>query len=642
MFVCEPAYNLLHHEILHDEGLSFSASRPPDEQTREFLASEDQWFRPVMARTGPDGALWIVDMYRYMIEHPDWLPPEGKKALAPFYRDGASLGRIYRIYPQGHRPRPVPRLDRLSTSQLVAAMDCANGTLRDMVQKQLVWRADSGAVAALVRLADNSPNPAVRIQAMYTAWELGRGQTAMLAHGLHDPHPSVRRNAIRLCEQAHSPDLISEALKLVDDPDPKVRLQLACSLGEWEGPQVDAAVRLLTPRADEPYLAAALVSGGTRHMPSILESLEQSGRCQGPLYDGALAYTVAADKRDEQKRLLAAVLKPDHGTYSTAQLQSLGYYLSQLAAHIGQTEANARARQLEGAQPMFEAARRIAADSRENPERRAAAVRLLGKDDVNELASLLTTQSPGLVQTGAVAALARTGSNDVPQILTHDWASRSPQMRTASLDVLLSREPWAYALLRAAESGTVPLTDFDSARRERLLNHRSQRIKTLAQNVLGKPANPLRQQVIDAYRPALNLEGNAKSGALLFAQNCATCHRKDGTGADIGPDLNSVAAWQSEALATAILDPSREVQPQYLAYAATLADGDALYGLIVNESGDSVTMKGLDGKTRTLLRTEIKSLAATNRSLMPDGLESVLTPQGLADVIRYLQTVSAQ
>jgi putative heme-binding domain-containing protein len=642
MFVCEPAYNLVHHEILREDGVSYLAARPTDEQTREFLASDDQWFRPVMTRTGPDGALWIVDMYRYMIEHPDWLPPEGKKALAPFYRDGAVLGRIYRIYPKGHPPRPLPRLDRLSSSQLVAAMDSPNGTLRDMVQKQILWRADSGAVTALQKLADASANPAVQIQAMYTAWELGRNETAVLSRGLHDHDPAVRRNAIRLCEEAKSPELVSQALKLVDDPDPKVRLQLACSLGEWEGPEVEAAVRQLAARVDEPYLAAALISGGGRHMPAILESLEQSGRCEGPLYDSALAYTVAADKLDEQKRLLRAVLQPDRGTYSTAQLLSLGYYITQLAAHLGQRDATARARQLDGADAMFEAARRIAADDRKEPDRRAAAVRLLGRDDIGELASLLTPKSPGLVQTAAVASLARTGGDDVPPILLRDWASRSPQVRTASLDVLLSREAWTYALLRAAEDGTIPPADFDSARRERLLNHRSARIKSLAQKVMGKPANPLRQQVIDAYRAALNLDGDAKRGTQLFAQNCATCHRKDGSGADIGPDLNSVAAWQSEALLTAILDPSREVQPQYLAYTATLSDGDAIYGLIVSESGDSVTMKGLDGKTRTLLRTQIKSLAATNRSLMPDGLEFALTPQGLADVIRYLQTPSPQ
>jgi len=79
---------------------TFTAARPPEERESEFIASEDRWFKPVQVRTGPDGALWVVDMYRYMVEHPEWLPPEGKAATAPFWRLGDTLGRLYRVYPR--------------------------------------------------------------------------------------------------------------------------------------------------------------------------------------------------------------------------------------------------------------------------------------------------------------------------------------------------------------------------------------------------------------------------------------------------------------------------------------------------------------------------------------------------------------
>ena len=633
MFVCEPAYNLLHHEVLRDQGVSYSAVRPADEQAREFLASEDQWFRPVMARTGPDGALWVVDMYRYMIEHPDWLPPEGKKALAPYYRDGANRGRIYRIFQKGHRPRTVLRLDKLSIIELVAAMDSPNGTLRDMVQKQLLWRADTSALQPLTQMARSSKNAAVRVQALYTIAELHGDLTELLAAALHDPQPQVRRNALVLCEGQSGKALISQALKLNDDPDPKVRLQLACSLGEWQGSDVEETVRKMAQKADDPYIAAALLTGGNRHIDSIVGSLEQSGRCDGPLFEGTLFCMVATNRHDDQARLLKAVLSPANGSYTTTQFRIVGRYLREVKANGAQVGADTT--------PIIDAARACAVDEREPAERRAAAVALLGKDDIEALAGLLTPKAPVEVQTAAVATLARSGDDEVPQLLTRDWSSRSPAVRTASMDVLLAREPWAFALVKAAQEGTVPPTDFDSARRERLLNFRSARVRSMAKDILGNAPNPLRRQVIDSYRSALKLEGDANRGQALFTQNCAVCHRKNGLGADIGPDLNSVAAWQSEALLTAILDPSREVQPQYLAYTATLTDGDAVYGLIAEESGNSVTMKGLDGKSRTLVRSQIKSLAGTNRSLMPDGLESVLSPQGMADVIRFLQNVSA-
>ncbi len=93
-----------------------------------------------MARTGPDGALWIVDMYRYMIEHPDWLPPEGRDELKPFYRSGEGRGRIYRIYRSSTPPPQLPRLDGLSDAELVTKLKSSNGPVRDLAQRLLIER----------------------------------------------------------------------------------------------------------------------------------------------------------------------------------------------------------------------------------------------------------------------------------------------------------------------------------------------------------------------------------------------------------------------------------------------------------------------------------------------------------------------
>ncbi len=110
-FTCEPFHNVVQHHLLEDDGVSFKAavdvvressrgSAPgprEDSRTTDFLASEDRWCRPVMVRTGPDGALWVADIYRYMIEHPQWLPQNGKEELLPHYREGDDKGRIWRV-----------------------------------------------------------------------------------------------------------------------------------------------------------------------------------------------------------------------------------------------------------------------------------------------------------------------------------------------------------------------------------------------------------------------------------------------------------------------------------------------------------------------------------------------------------------
>src|SRR5204862_1212953 len=124
-FVCEPVHNLVHRLLVEPDGVTFAAHRPADEQESEFLGSTDPWFRPVQVRTGPDGALWVVDMYRFVIEHPQWIPPSDLAQLD--VRAGQSMGRIYRVRPRHKEPRPWLRLDKLDTGGLVAALNSANG-----------------------------------------------------------------------------------------------------------------------------------------------------------------------------------------------------------------------------------------------------------------------------------------------------------------------------------------------------------------------------------------------------------------------------------------------------------------------------------------------------------------------------------
>src|SRR5207302_1295162 len=134
-FVSEPVHNLVHREIMKPARFTFTSRRAADEQHSEFLASTDNWFRPTTIQTGPDGALWVADMYRQVIEHPEWIPKEWQKRLN--LRAGEDKGRIYRVYPRGQKPRPIPRLDRLNDARLVAALDSPNGWQRDTVQQML-------------------------------------------------------------------------------------------------------------------------------------------------------------------------------------------------------------------------------------------------------------------------------------------------------------------------------------------------------------------------------------------------------------------------------------------------------------------------------------------------------------------------
>lgn len=238
VFISEPVYNVIHREVLHRDGVSFSSQRAEDEQSREFLMSTDNWFRPATLKTGPDGALYIADMYRFIIEHPEWIPEDTQKNLD--LRLGSDRGRIYRVFPLDEPSRPRVDPVGLSGQQLAARMESSNGWVRDTIQRVIVTKRDEAAGPQLVKLARESHRPKVRLQAMATLDGLGLLSREVLVAGLRDPDSRVRREAVRMTEQflppqvRHPPEVLGPALaKMIADPDEAVRLQLAFTLGEW-------------------------------------------------------------------------------------------------------------------------------------------------------------------------------------------------------------------------------------------------------------------------------------------------------------------------------------------------------------------------------------------------------------------------
>jgi putative membrane-bound dehydrogenase-like protein len=277
-FTCEPFHNVVQHNVVQEAGVSFTAHRATGEETSEFFASEDRWCRPVMTRTGPDGALWIVDMYRYMIEHPEWLPKEGKAELLPHYRLGDDKGRIYRVFPSGVALRKPANLEALDIAGLVAALDSPNEWQRDKAHLLLVWRADKTAIEPLAKMAGATSDPRARLQALCVLDGLGALSPEMVVQALADAHVGVRENALRLAESRGTPQVIAAAAKLVDDPDAKVRLQLAFTLGEWKDPQAGEALgRLAVAHYAEPFTFTAVMSSAIPHVRALTEASLKAG-----------------------------------------------------------------------------------------------------------------------------------------------------------------------------------------------------------------------------------------------------------------------------------------------------------------------------------------------------------------------------
>src|SRR5205085_1706360 len=178
-FVCDPANNLIHRDHLVPRGATFVARRADEDC--EFLASTDNWFRPVNLALGPDGALYVADFYREVIETPLSLPDDIKKKLN---LESRGRGRIWRVRPDGPPPARKPSLRKAPTAELVRHLADGNSWWRFTAQRLLVERQDKAAVKPLEELARAATLPAGRAHALWTLRGLNALDEALIEQAL--------------------------------------------------------------------------------------------------------------------------------------------------------------------------------------------------------------------------------------------------------------------------------------------------------------------------------------------------------------------------------------------------------------------------------------------------------------------------
>jgi putative membrane-bound dehydrogenase-like protein len=651
LFVSEPVHNLVHRMVLEPDGPTYVGRRAPDEAESEFFASRDNWTRPTMLKTGPDGALWVADMYRAVIEHPEWIPDEWEKRID--LRAGSDQGRIYRVYPTDKKPRPIPRLDRLDTAGLVAALDSPSGWQRDTAQRLLVHKNDPSAIEPLRKLALTVANPKTRVQALWTLENLDALTSESVVKALADPHPQVRRNALAagegLLRGMPNPALAESLARLADDPDPQVRFQLALSLSQWDDPRAGRLLaRLVRRDGADPWARAAVLSSAPSHVLTLLSALFEDMK-EGPPPASVVEPLFALAGTRDDRRATAPLLR----ALDTPVGPGGRYAPWQFAALTGWLDAAGRARRPidagDGDDPrraaLFRSARALAGDDKAGDDDRVRAVRLLNRDpahadeDRTLLVALLRPQVPAELQQAAVAALGRSNESRVADQILSGWRGYSPRLRSVILDALLGRPSWTSALLSSLEDTCTPPAEIDPAHRKRLLDHRDQNVRERAAAVFDHVSGT-RQAVLDAYRPALAQPGNPDAGASVFQKVCATCHRIGDVGSEVGPDLAALADKSPESLLIAILDPNRAFEAKYSSFNVSLNDGRVLTGMIANESAGAVTLRRQEGKEDVLLRADIEAMAGSGQSLMPEGVEKDINPRELADLIAFLRKVN--
>lgn len=646
-FVGDVGGNLVHRKaISHDSLVPIATRTEPD---HEFLASTDIWFRPVQLANGPDGNLYVIDMYREVIEHPASLPPAIKKHLD--LTSGRDRGRIYRITHTSAAARPPAHLSALPIEELVALLAHPNGWHRDTAARLIHQRQDRTAIPLLRKLVINAPASLTQLYVIYALHGLNGLEESDLLSAMVDPDAQVRRHALILAESLlpTSPAMLERLKRLAADPNPHVRMQAFFSMGTL--PQGHAARNQLLSATllqygDDPWLKLALLSGLYKSAgPLLMQMLSDHaalGSPQSPAALAALASQLAreSDLAGAQAAIGAALKLPPALLPPASQAILKGFFAAAPASAEGrrfksELQSGPASKLI---QQTLATAIPLALDCAQPEGVRLAAIGSFSLGDYAQtspaLADLLKPSENLPIQIAAIGAIARFTEPEAADLLLAAQPGAGPSLGPRIIETLLQKTPWASKLLDAIAAGKIPASSLSSLQYAALKRHPDKSLRQAAEKLAQPNAN--RAKLIADYMPALTMPANPERGKTLFTATCAACHKHQNIGAEIGPNLAAMVLRGPESLLVNILDPNREVNPQFSAWIVRTRDGRTLTGTIESESASALTLKQISGQPATLPRSDIAELKSLGLSLMPEGLENVLDKQAMADLLAWL------
>lgn len=672
IFVDEPVSNLVHVDHLKDTGASFIASRM--QPHREFLASTDAWFRPVNMYVGPDGALYVVDYSRQIIEHPEWMGEEVIKSGALY--NGHDMGRIYRITPTGINAATWTKglkLGDASKEDLVAHLSSPNIWWRLNAQRLLVDRRDASATPALVKMAQNTTAPLGRLHALWTLEGMSQLTPELIAQALQDPEAGVRENAIKLAELhlEAAPHLYKALLPLHQDVAPKVRFQLLCTLGSVNAPEaLEVRNSLLFRDINDAWMQVAALSGaaaqttpllnrvldrfrpdvpayaslvqrlgamiGTSEKPAVVQQLiqkataEPSTEWQAPLLHGLAQGIKGRNRSDVFGGTQTVVVENFFKTPSSKLRNALLALLQATGIPDGTLKKEAMAK-----------AASIAGDAAHPEEKRVAAIRFIALGNPAPHAALLknliSPREQSSVQIAALHTLSTIPDTMASKYLLQQWASLTPNVQDAALNTFLEDTARVALLLNAIEEGRVQPATVGWHRSVRLMAGDNRTLREKARRLLTKGEED-QAKVVKAYGHVLTLKGDVEKGKDVYLQNCSSCHQVRGTmGVSFGPDLGTVHNWSAEAIMANILAPNLSLSSGYDLWDVKLKNGEAFQGVMKSETTTAITLTNAAQEVRTINRTDIQSLKPLNMSAMPAGLEKQINHLQMADLLAFLK-----
>jgi putative heme-binding domain-containing protein len=675
-FVHEPTVWLMHHEFLEPSGVTYQGHREESRTETHFLTSSDYWFKPIHSRIGPDGALYLVDMYNQIAVHNDTRgPPHGAHNAAARPDRDHHFTRIYRIQHKQAQQLPPFDLNVKNPAKLVAMLDHPNGWVRATANRLLSEGAGRGAATALKKQAGAATTAFGRMQALWVLHNLELLDARMLVAGARDSDAVVRKNAMRVAaERDNSNEEPPAALvrALLNDSDERVRINalIACetlrlnrNIAEalvevWpslKNPYSEAAALAVTVEDPVLFLTAAMDAKDALPLTGMVTNLARQTALKGkPEAAHALVVAVAGRRTGTEALKVAALqaltanLKSD---VKPAADTKLGEALKQLLLSDATSGAVLPlVRRWDFADKLGEPARsaigkleaRLADDTLSETERGQLAANLAGVHTLDSgiipaLSALMAGNGPPTLQRLLIEALGSTGDMAAGQALLSALPNLTFDLREVAFGQLIRRVDWAQALVQALadhklDPGLLGLTGL-----HRLRTHSDSAVAKRATQVIAELRGAEQQQkeeLIAKLRPQVAKAGNVANGAKLFTQNCAPCHKFKNEGADFAPNLTGMGAHGTEELLAHVVDPNRVVEPNFYTVGIETEDDLSYDGIVLRENSTAVVLRNQTGEIE-VRKDNIKSRRNNTRSLMPEGFEQ-LGAEGLRDLLTYL------
>ncbi|GAA5219408.1 c-type cytochrome [Membranihabitans marinus] len=669
-FGAESVSNLVHVDKIHAKGASFTGQRIEEDQ--EFLASKDSWARPVNMYVGPDGALYVLDYYRRIIEHPEWMSEEAI-AEGGLY-DGHTMGRIYRITPTGSPAAEWTKgldLGSADGGQLIAYLSHKNQWWRMMAQQLLVTQKDVSIKGDLVDLVENGSVELGRLHGLWTLEGLGLLNDEVLKTALQDLGPGVRENAVLLAESrmSESDEWESILVGMSEDTSEKVRFRILAALGNSDSEiSKKTRNRLLLENMSDPWVQQMALTAVDLDAEKLMRDIIAQNKMTDPNYNSMTQRLGAMVGARGDQTVIKKWIKrglSEKGSLQTALMSGLTSGIqrnkdkksivesmdeSLMTAYFNQSDIEVQHQILQlldmvelTNNPQFQRsldrAMTLAKDKNLSGKERGQYLQFLILTDplpyVEDLEKMIVPSEEVDVQKSALEIYSRVEGTMGAQYVLDHWTSLTVGLRDVAINIFMKDDAGVMLLLDAFETKKISPDELGYRRSVRLNQYRDEEIRKRARAILTADQSA---EVIQSYRASLDLDGDEKAGFEVFKANCSICHQVRGkSGVSYGPDLGTVHNWKAEDLLANILNPSLSIAPGFDMWEVEVNNGEPLLGIIINETSTAIELKMGPSEQQTINRQEIKSIRVIpSMSLMPS-FANQLEMQELADLIAFLR-----